>query len=210
MSEATLLNWKKRFNDFAIQRFNNGLSLIELQIVIAIFGGISLLTGAVYFAYTRLINEEKITIEVASQNRNAIDEMTNQVREAQSVAMGCTICGGVSNSSPAVLILTLWPIDTNGNLFQPAAGEYDYMVYKLDSAPNQANLIKQIIPNGTTSSRINTSKITSSDVKTILFEYNNASPALASEVTITLTNEKTSFVKTHTYSQQSKASLRNK
>ena len=92
-------------------------------------------------------------------------------------------------------------------MFQPATGEYDYMVYKLDSAPNDTNLIKQIIPNGTTSSRINTSKILSSDVKTILFEYDNASPALASEVTITLTNEKTSFVKTHTYSQQSKASL---
>src|SRR3989344_5320495 len=161
-----------------------GLSLLELQIVIAIFGGISLITGAVYFAYTRLINEEKITIEVANQNRNAIDEMTNQIREAQSVAMDCTICGTVSDSSSTVLILALWPIDTN--------------------------LIKQIIPNGTTSSRINTSKILSSDVKTILFEYGNASPALASEVTVSLTNEKISFVKTHTYSQQSKASLRNK
>ena len=199
-----------KITNLKLRIFKHGLSLLELQIVIAIFGGISLLTGAVYFAYTRLINEEKITIEVASQNRNAIDEMTNQIREAQSVAMGCTICGTVSDSSSTVLILALWPIDTSGKLFQPAAGEYDYMVYKLDSTPNDTNLIKQIIPNGTTSNRINTSKILSSDVKTILFEYNDASPALASEVTITLTNEKTSFVKTHTYSQQSKASLRNK
>jgi len=202
------MNYKLLTNNWRHRR--PGLSLLELQIVIAIFGGISLLTGAVYFAYTRLINEEKTTIEVASQNRNAIDEMTNQIREAQSVAMDCTICGTVSDSSPTVLILALWPIDASGNLFQPAAGEYDYMVYKLDSTPNDKNLLKQIIPNGTTSSRINASKILSSDVKTILFEYNNASPALASEVTITLTNEKTSFVKTHTYSQQSKASLRNK
>ena len=199
-----------KIKNLKLRIFNPGLTLIELQIVIAIFGGISLLTGAVYFAYTRLINEEKITIEVANQNRNAIDEMTNQIREAQSVAMDCTICGTVSDSSSTVLILALWPIDTNGNLFQPATGEYDYMVYKLDSAPNDTNLIKQIIPNGTTSSRINTSKILSSDVKTILFEYGNASPALASEVTVSLTNEKISFVKTHTYSQQSKASLRNK
>ena len=199
-----------KISNLKLRIFKPGLTLIELQIVIAIFGGISLITGAVYFTYTRLINEEKTTIEVASQNRNAIDEMTNQIREAQSVAMGCTICGGVSNSSSTVLILTLWPIDTSGDLFQPTSGEYDYMVYKLDSAPNDKNLIKEIIPNGTTSSRINTSKILSSDVKTILFEYDNASPALASEVTITLTNEKTSFVKTHTYSQQSKASLRNK
>ena len=202
------MNYKLLTNNWRHRR--PGLSLLELQIVIAIFGGISLLTGAVYFAYTRLINEEKTTIEVASQNRNAIDEMTNQIREAQSVAMDCTICGTVSDSSPTVLILALWPIDASGNLFQPAAGEYDYMVYKLDSTPNDKNLLKQIIPNGTTSSRINASKILSSDVKTILFEYNNASPALASEVTITLTNEKTSFFKTHTYSQQSKASLRNK
>ena len=201
---------RPKVTNFKLKISNPGLTLIELQIVIAIFGGISLLTGAVYFAYTRLINEEKITIEVASQNRNAIDEMTNQIREAQSVAINCTICGTVSDSSSTVLILALWPIDTSGKLFQPAAGEYDYMVYKLDSTPNDTNLIKQIIPNGTTSSRINTSKILSSDVKTILFEYGNASPALASEVTITLTNEKTSFVKTHTYSQQSKASLRNK
>ncbi|OGD87469.1 hypothetical protein A3D04_04070 [Candidatus Curtissbacteria bacterium RIFCSPHIGHO2_02_FULL_40_16b] len=202
--------YKLPFTIYHLRAKRPGLSLIELQIVVAILGGIALVTGAVYYTYTRLINEERITIEIASQNRNAIDEMTNQIREAQSVAMGCTICGSVTDSTSQVLILSLWPIDAGGDLFAPTGNEYDYMVYRLDSAPNDTNLLKEIIGNGTGSSRINTSKILASNVDSLEFAYDNADPAQATEVAVTLTNQKTSFVKTHTLSQSSKALLRNK
>lgn len=187
-----------------------GLSLVELQIVIAIFAAISLVVGAAYYTGTRLFNEERETINIASQNRLAVDEITNQVREAVAVVTNCTICGSVANSDATTLILSLWPIDANGDLFEPTGDEYDYLVYRLDSSPNDTDLLKEVFPNGISSNRINTSKILAVDVKTILFEYDDVDPAQAAEVTLTITNETDTFVRTHTISQTSKSKLRNK
>jgi len=194
-----------------ILRPKAALSLVELQIAMVIFAGITLLIGSIYYAQTRLFGEEKKTIELSSENRIALDEVTNQTREAVSVVLGCTICGSVTDSSSTVLILSLWPLDSSGEIFEPTSGEYDYIVYKLDDPPNSENLEKFIIPNGTTSQRINTSKILASSTKSILFQYNDpVNIDQSTEVTVTLTSEAKSYIKTHTFSQSSKAVLRNK
>jgi len=184
-----------------------GLTLVELQIAIAIMAGLSFLFASIYYGQTRLFGEEKTTIKVASENRIALDEITNQIRESPGIILGCTICGTSTNSTSAILIISLWPIDSSGDLTEPTSGEFDYMVYRI----NGQNLLKEIFPNGTTSYRINTSKILASNVKTILFEYDTPLDiADASAVTVTLTTEAKSFTKTHTLSQESKAILRNK
>lgn len=187
-------------------RFNFGLSLVELQVAMVIFGGIALLIGSVYFMQTKLFNEERINIQVASENKNAIDELANQVRASTSVITGCTTCGGDTDSSSTILILQLWPLDANSNPVDPMGTNYDFVVYK----KNGTNLVKNIFPHATSTRLTLSAKIISSYVKTLAFAYNNASPQQATEVTVTLTNEAKSFVKTHTYSQSAKAVLRNK
>ena len=192
------------------RKLTSGLSLIELQIAMAIFAAMTLVVGTAYYTSTRIINEERNVINISSENRLAINEITNQIREAVDVITNCATCGSSTNSDSTTLILSLWSIDSSGNLFEPTSGDYDYLVYRLENPPNGTNLLKEVFANGTTSSRINTSKILASDVKSVTFTYDNADPSLASEVALTITNETDSFVKTHTISESSKANLRNK
>lgn len=187
-------------------KFNFGLSLVELQVAMVIFGGIALLIGSVYFMQTKLFNEERINIQVASENKNAIDEMTNQVRASTSVITGCTTCGGDTDSSSTLLILQLWPLDASSNPTDPVGTNFDFVVYKKSGT----TLVKSIFPHATSTRQSLSAKILSSYVKTLTFTYNNANPQQATEVTVSLTNEAKSFVKTHTYSQSAKAVLRNK
>ena len=195
-------NWRRR---------RPALTLVELQIAVAISAGITLLIGSIYFAYTRLFANDKVSIHVASENRIAIDEITNQIRESPGVSTNCTICGGQTTSSQTVLILKIWPIDANGETFEPTSSEYDYIVYKLDSTPNDKNLIKQIFPNGVNSNRVQSTKILATDTKTLLFEYDSPlNLSNSANVTVTLTSEAKSFTKTYTVSQSSKSVLRNK
>jgi len=199
---SDLPNWHRRHPAF---------TLVELQVAISIFVVMALLIGGVYFAYTKLFNEERIRVHVASENRVAIDEITNQIRESPGVTTNCTICAGQTTSSQTVLILKLWPTDSTGEVFEPTSGQFDYIVYRVGSPPNDKNLLKEIFPNGIDSYRINSTKILSSDVKSIQFTYDTPLDlAASSEVTVALTNEAQSFSRTHTISQTSRAVLRNK
>lgn len=184
-----------------------GLSLVELQIAGAILAGATLLIGSIYFTYTRLFYEEKTQIEIASDNKIALSEITNQAKEATSLVMGCTLCGGDTNSSSTVLILQIWPLDASGLPQDPGTTNFDYIVYKL----NGTNLIKNIFPSPISSRPNLTDKIIASNIKSLLFTYNlPADIASSKEVTVTLESEAKTLAKTHTYSQSAKALLRNK
>ena len=187
-----------------------GLSLIELQIAMAIFVALIVVVGSAYYATTKLFNEEREIMNITSQNRIAVDNITNQVREAVSVVTGCTVCGVSTESDATTLIISLWPIDVDGTAFEPTGNEFDYLVYRLDSSPNDTNLLLEIFPNGTTSSRITTSKILAVDTKTILFEYDNVDSAQATQVTLTITNETDTFTRTHSITETVTVRLRNK
>src|SRR3989344_2670901 len=112
-----------------------GLSLIELLIAFSIIGLVSILVASIYFAHSRLFSTQNTSIDVSSQNRLALDEMTNQIRESQAVVSTCAGCLG-DTTSPTVLVLQIWPIDVNGEPFQPMAGAYDFIVYKRDPSDN--------------------------------------------------------------------------
>ena len=72
------------------QRFMRpGVTLIEILVGLAIFGFITVLVASLYFAQFRLFSSQNTSIDIASQNKLALDEMTNQIRESQSVAGSC-------------------------------------------------------------------------------------------------------------------------
>ncbi|KKT45960.1 MAG: hypothetical protein UW37_C0036G0005 [Candidatus Gottesmanbacteria bacterium GW2011_GWA2_44_17] len=100
-------NWRQR---------RPGLTLIELLIAFSIIGLVSILVAAVYFAHSRLFSTQNTSIDVASQNRLALDEMVNQIREGQAVVATCALCPPDSTSDNTVVILQIWPIDSSGEL----------------------------------------------------------------------------------------------
>src|SRR3989338_6974207 len=184
-----------------------GYTLTELLIGFSIIGLVSILVAAVYFAHSRLFSTQNTSIDVASQNRLALDEMTNQIRESQAVVATCTLCPPDSTSD-TVVILQIWPIDSAGELFQPTGSDYDFIVYKRNISDN--TLVKKIIP-GSTSQRRAGEKIIATDVSGLTFNYDDyANPSSTSQVMINLTTSANSGGKTITSNQTSKAVLRNK
>lgn len=181
-------------------------TLIEILISVAILAVITLIVGSILISHFNLFNNVKQLVDISSSNKLALDELITQIREGQAIASTCSGCGGDSTSA-TVLILQLWPLDTNKDSFEPTAG-YDYVIYKRDPTGNN-KLIKKTIAD-TTSSRLTSTKIMASDITNLTFTYNNANPTLANEVTVSVTNTLTVANKTQTVTQQVKAMLRNK
>ena len=183
-----------------------GISIIEIVSVSAIVGLISILVASIYFAHFRLFSGQNNAIEVSSQNKIALSELTNQIKESESVVSTCTNCGGDTTSS-AVLVLRLWPLDASENpLDPPDESSYDYVVYKRDE---NTRLIKKTVP-GPSTSRQSQTKIIASQLSALSFTYDNGDPNLASEVTVQISTSGTSNGKTQTINQSDRAVLRNK
>ena len=184
-----------------------GFSIIELVTGFAIIGLVSILVATLYFANFRLFTNQNTQIEVSSQNKTALGEMINQIRESESVVSTCSACAG-DTTSPTVLVLRLWPLDASGEPFDPGTTAYDYVVYGSDTTDN-TKLTKKTLPDAG-STRAGQTKTISSNVSNLQFSYDNTDPSLVMEVTIDLENSQTVNGKTQTSTQSSKAILRNK
>jgi len=196
-------------------RTEEGISLPELLISISLFGIVSILFVTIVLTNSRIFSDQKTNIHIASQNRIALDEMTNQIRESAEVT-NCPYpsCNPAISSTLSTLVLKIWPIDASGNPFDPTTTTGpDYIVYKLDDPPNNTRLVKMIFTTAlNNSSRQNSSDILASGVTFLLFYDADPliPPSIATkEVSITLTTEGSSIRKTLSFQQTTKANLRN-
>jgi len=113
-------------------RTEEGISLPELLISISLFGIVSILFVTIVLTNSRIFSDQKTNIHIASQNRIALDEMTNQIRESAEVT-NCPYpsCNPAISSTLSTLVLKIWPIDASGNPFDPTTTTGpDYIVYK--------------------------------------------------------------------------------
>lgn len=195
-------NYKLQTTNWRFQR--PGLTLVELITGLGIIGFLILIIAAVYVAHAKLFSNQNTSIEVATQNKLGLDEITNQIREGQQIAATC--CSGETTSATK-LVLQLWPLDASGEPFEPAGSAYDYIVYKRDATDN-TKLIKRIVPD-VASHRSASQKTIATDISDLQLTY-YPDQATATEVTISLTTTATSGSKTFTNTQTSKAVLRNK
>jgi len=200
-------NKKPTYYQLPTTSYQSGFTLIELLIGFAIIGLLAVLVAAAYFAHFKIFSNQSTSIEVASQNKIALDEITNQIRESQAVVNTCADCSGDTTSS-TVLVLQIWPINASSEPFEPQASAYDFMVYKRDPTDN-TKFIKKIIADAA-SSRQSSQKIIATNISDLQFTYDNPNPTLASEITINLTTTGISGGKTLTSAQSTKAVLRNK
>ena len=215
--------------------FKKGFSLIELLIGMVIFSMISLMIGAVYLSHFRLFTNQNAQIEIANQNKIALDEIVNQIREAKSVSYACQspACSPSEYPSATKLIICLWPLNASGEPFDPLGScqgngsNMDLVIYYCAStcptAGTTTNLMKKVIPT-TASTRQASTDIVISKVKDLNFKYyapDNtpicATPCspyfypITGQVLITLTTQSSTFTQTqpHTVTQSAKAILRN-
>ena len=184
-----------------------GITLPEYLIAFSIIGIISVMVAGIYFAHFRLFSNQNTAIDVSTQNKLGLTEITNQVRQSQSVAASCGACGA-DNSNATLLILQLWPIDNNGDPLDPGTTNYDYIVYKRNPTTT-TNLIRITYPSGI-SSRKSATHVVATNISALAFTYNDPTPANATQVTIAITTTATVNGKTQTVTDMTKADLRNK
>lgn len=183
----------------------SGISLPEYLIAFSIIGIISVMVASIYFAQSRLFSNQNTAIDVATQARLGIDEITNQLRQAESVVANCTPCGSDSTDDD-LLILRAWPIDATGEPIDPAGANYDFIEFKLETG----NKLVRISYPHALSSRSDGTHIVSTYVTSLNFTYDNPTPANATEVTAVVTTTLAAGNKTHTTTETGKGTLRNK
>src|SRR3989344_1943034 len=157
-----LLN-RKQFNNSTIQQFNNfkeGFSLVELLIGILIIGLISTFIASIYLSHFKLFSGQSLAISVADQNKIAMDEIVNTVRQGLIINYPncfqalCKVGGSAYvqyfHINRTHLTIALWPLDGNGNPIDPSTTSNpnncanDFVSYYLgtnnpttDGTPNQ-------------------------------------------------------------------------
>ena len=191
-------NWRK---------LRLGLTLVELLTGFGVLGLVSIMVATLYFTHVRLFSNQNTSIDVATQNKLALDEIVAQIREGQAVVITCSACAG-DTTSATILVLQLWPLDAAGDPIQPQGTAYDYIVYKRD-AVDSTKLIKKTVADAA-SSRQSQEKIIARSLADLQFSLDNADPSQASEVTVSLTTTANVNGRVHTTSQSIKAVLRNK
>lgn len=184
-----------------------GITLIEILIATTIMAILVLLVGTAYFAHFRIFSNQSTAMDVTTQNKLALDEITNQVRQSQSVAAGCSACGS-DTTGASVLILQLWPLDAQGNPTDPGTSNYDYIEYKLDQTGTKLTKITHPYSGST---RPAGTQIIASSLNNLQFTYDNPTPASADQITINISTTQTNlYGKTFTTTDSSIALLRNK
>src|SRR3990167_11262059 len=93
-----------------------GLTLVELVTSAAILGVLSLMIGSVYLAHFRLFSSQSASIDTSAQNKIAIEEISNQIRESVGVdncpASGHYTCPSGTNNTGAILVIALWKLES--------------------------------------------------------------------------------------------------
>ena len=188
-------------------KFKVGFTLVEALVGFGLIGIISVLVAALYLTNYKLFANQTTSIDINSQNKLAVDDITNQIRQSQAVAASC--CSG-DTTSATVLVLQLWPLDASGDPKDPSGSAYDYFVYKIDPT-DPTRIQKKIVPDAS-STRPASTKVLTTKLATdgLQFTYNNATPSLASEITVTITTTGTASGKTQTVTQAGNGTLRNK
>ena len=179
-----------------------GVSLVELLIGMSIVGFIGIFITSLYFSHFKLFSSQNTRIEVASQNKIALEEITNQIRESQGVTASC--CSPAETTGTDVLVLQIWPLNASGDPTEPTSG-YDYIVYKKVND----TLKKKVVP-ATGSTRPSSDKIIATKINTLAFTYDNADVSQAAQVTINLMTQDTVNNVTQADTKTSTAVIRNR
>lgn len=192
---------------FTIYRKSRGFTLIELITGLAIGSFVLVIVASIYLAHFRLSLDQNTAIDTATQNKLALDEITNQIRQAQALVSTCSACSG-DTTGANILVLQLWPLDGNGDPKDPVGTNYDYIEYRID-AGDATKLIRKTFPYQT-STRKSGTRTVATGVSALTFTYDNGDPAQALEITTNVTTSGTANGKTQTTVQSTKAILRNK
>jgi prepilin-type N-terminal cleavage/methylation domain-containing protein len=174
-----------------------GFTLIELIIVIALVSAGSFVITSMFISQNRLYRSQNAELDVTSQVRFALDDIDNYVRQATRVLPTYS----TYTTSSVVLVLEIQSVNASDQL---VPGTYDYIVYYLSSG----DLMRQTFADPA-STRASSTKQVGSGISNLDFTYNNSDLNLVTEVSTSITASEVAGSQTRSFSNDTKAKLRN-
>ena len=211
----------KTVNREPITVYRKGITLAELMIGGGIAAILMIVLAAFYFGQFKAFSNQTVAIDLSSQGRIAVDDISNNIRQSESVCT--TSCGSLSGSTVSVLTLRLWPlVGTPGQPRNPtSSSDYDYLSYSKDAQNNLIRNIDASAVSPASTRKEETNKIIASSLHPttgLSFIYydslgtplSSPNEANAVEIKITVVNQKIFLGKTNTITQEKRILLRNK
>jgi prepilin-type N-terminal cleavage/methylation domain-containing protein len=174
----------------------NGFTLIELVVVIALVAITSLVLLDLFIGHNRLYQTQTSELNVTGDARTALDDISAFVRSAnraQAVYSSFT-------ADSQVLILQIQSVNASNQLI-PAT--FDYAVFYLSSG----NLLREVFPDAT-STRAGGVKELANNVVDLEFTYNNVDFTQVTEVSTDITVEEDAGIQNRSITLSSQARLR--
>ena len=74
--------------------YKKGVSIVEILVATSIVSMLFIIIASLYLTHFKVFANQNNTIEVNSQTRLALDDITNWIRQSQSVVCTCIVCSG--------------------------------------------------------------------------------------------------------------------
>ncbi|OGY23638.1 MAG: hypothetical protein A2Y57_03960 [Candidatus Woykebacteria bacterium RBG_13_40_7b] len=181
-----------------------GITLIEVVIAAGLIGFLGIILGDILINHQSLFNEENLNMEIISENKRVLKDISNSVRNASDVLVSYTIGADTYQTNDQSLVLKIPSVDNNGNTI---FGSYDHIVFFID-ALNSHKLIKKTLV-ATGSSRQNSEISQTLSLSDLKFEFNTPLVEDSTLIKTELEIQKSSFGKTKAFRDQIESNLRN-
>lgn len=183
-----------------------GFTLIEILVVVGLFGLLMLFATGIFLSHNSLYYAQRAEINAVGGARHALDDITDETREAVAVAASAVYQGTTYATDVDTLALRLPAVDAAG---APISGSYDYIIYYIDPA-NPKYLRKIAAPDAASSRRAEDKKLLTEYLNSLSFVYNDPTPANATRINVNLMTRDTSRLATRFITLTEDVYLRNK
>lgn len=183
-----------------------GFTLIEIMVVVGLFALLMLFATGIFLSHNGLYFAQRAEINAVGSARHALDDMTDEIREAVAVAVSTDYQSVTYTTDADTLVLRLPATDASG---VPLSGTYDYIVYYIDSG-NPQYLRKIAAPNAASFRRVEDKKLLTEYLNSLVFTYNDPTPANASRINVQLVTRDTARLATRAITLTEDVYLRNK
>lgn len=196
---------KKWFIGYKIQ----GFSLIELLILLTVASLAGIFLVSIFVQNNGLFIQQSIKVSNGLSANDAVSVISEDIRQASSVAAGYSLSNPVYTTSPNTLVLSFPSIDASGNTI---SNTFDYMVISADAST--PNVLRERLFKDAQSFRKDVNRVLTNQLSLIRFYYldssgNIVTPSSATTVNFVINVSGSSGLKTETSSSSGQVNLRN-
>ncbi|MCA9397490.1 prepilin-type N-terminal cleavage/methylation domain-containing protein [candidate division WWE3 bacterium] len=159
-----------------------GFTFIELLVVMALIGIMSIFIASVYRGTIVLYRDQNLEIQVIEKANLLNKFLIDNIRRAEGIEATLSDGGDTFVSGADELVLRTPALDGNGD---PIVGVYDYYIFYKDPI-STTDFRWRLVPDAS-SSRTGFDHLAAEEITSLSIDYDTVIPAEASLVTVTFT-----------------------